>query len=164
MLFSHQFGQSQRSLARRNESTGHRSCSSWASLIDTVRWFDEDGGPPVANASKALELGLLMEEVHGPEVALPYLRVALDTHRSDGPLRFAVARLLLGDGREEGLEVLGPLFEEPPDAVAPAHHLASDFFRRRGQVDEARHHLLQALEWERQERPAPQPEESSTSS
>jgi Zn-dependent protease with chaperone function len=116
--------------------------------------LDTEGGPAPRNAEKALELATLREEVHGREAALPHYRAALQAFPQDGPLRFHLARVLLELEREEGLELLRPLFEKPPDAVGPAHQLACEYWRRRGRGDEAKRHLEQAL---RAEAAAPPP-------
>jgi Zn-dependent protease with chaperone function len=107
--------------------------------------LDAEGGPRPRDAAKALELASLREEVQGKEAALPHYRAALDAFPQDAPLRFQLARILVELEREEGLDVLQPLFEAPPEAVAPAHHLACEYWRRRGRGDEASRHLALAL-------------------
>jgi len=107
---------------------------------------DAEGGPPTTDPRKALELASLREELHGPEAALPFYRAAFDAHPGEAPLRFALGRVLLELDREEGLEVVRPLFDSPREAVAAAHHLACEYFRRRGQGEEACRHLAMALE------------------
>jgi Zn-dependent protease with chaperone function len=106
---------------------------------------DAQGGPPSTNPKEALELALLREEVQGAAAALPYYRAALEANPTEASLRFAVGRVLVEMDQEEGLEVLRPLFDAPPDAVAPAHGLACEYFRRRGNGAEARRHLELAL-------------------
>ena len=106
---------------------------------------DAEGGPPVANAKKALELALLREELQGTEAALPYLRAALDAHPSDEQIRFSLARVLLECNREEGLDVLKPLFDRPAEIGARAHGLACAFHRRAGRGPMACRHLQEAL-------------------
>jgi Zn-dependent protease with chaperone function len=106
---------------------------------------DAEGWSPTTNAQKELELASLREELHGPAVALPYYEAAFHANPLFGPLRFAFARVLLEADRDEGLKVLEPLFKDPPEAVAPAHLLASEFFRRHGKSEEACRHLQQAL-------------------
>ncbi len=107
--------------------------------------IDSEGGPPTSDERKAFELASLREELLGPAAVLPYFRAALDANPSSVPLRFALARVLLETDQDEGLEILKPLFEDPLEAVVPAHRLACEFFRRRGRSEEACQHLQQAL-------------------
>ena len=123
-------------------SDRHQSMQRTAKRLSRL---DAEGGPAPRNAAKALELATLREEVHGCEAALPHYRAALAAFPQDGPLRFHLARVLLELEREEGLELLKPLFVAPHAAIGPAHQLACEYWRRQGRGDEAKRHLEQAL-------------------
>jgi Zn-dependent protease with chaperone function len=147
-------GPARESLAARLDADWARSVQkSWTDRFESMQRtakrlarIDAEGGPSNRDPRKALELAYLRQELHGPEAALPFYRAAFDAHPGEAPLRFALARVLLELNREEGLELVRPLFDAPREAVAAAHYLACEYFRRRGEGEEACRHLAMALE------------------
>jgi hypothetical protein len=102
---------------------------------------DDEGGSASQDATREIELARVREYVHGLEAALPHYRAILDAYPDNSAARLALARALLETGREEGLDVLGPLFDGPPDSASAAHELACEFHRREGRGAEACRHL-----------------------
>ena len=84
----------------------------------------------------ALKRAQLTETFSGPDAALARYRELVDTE-SDAPARFAIGRLLLEQGDEEGLSWLDEAIERDPDGVLPACEIAYGFLRERGREDEA---------------------------
>jgi Zn-dependent protease with chaperone function len=111
--------------------------------------LDESAGRTALSADEAFERAQLHERFSGAEDALPLYRAVVEAHPEHGPSRFCAGRILLAAGREDGLEMLRPLFEGPPEAIAPAHRLAEEFLGRHGRADEARRHAGKAEAWER---------------
>jgi len=100
-------------------------------------------------SAEALKRASLREELEGADAALPLYRAMMDGDTSHhAQARFAVARILIGRGSAEGMDLLRPFFEGPLEAVAPARRLAAAFVAGRGEVKEAADHLRAAEAWE----------------
>jgi Zn-dependent protease with chaperone function/tetratricopeptide (TPR) repeat protein len=96
------------------------------------RLEEQDSLPP----EDALKRAQLTETFSSSDAALARYRELVDTE-SDAPARYAIGRLLLEQGDEDGLRWLDEAIERDPDAVLPACGIAYDFLRERGREQEA---------------------------
>lgn len=83
------------------------------------------------------ELASLMWDVRGDDDALPRYRAVLERDPRDGPTNYAVGRILLARGDDDGLRHLDAAIDAEPEAVLPACELAISYLERRGRRDEA---------------------------
>ena len=102
-----------------------------------------DAGADGLSAEQALRRAHLTEMFRGPDEALARYRELVDTE-NDAPARFAVGRLLLERGDDEGLRRLDEAIERDPEAVLPACQIAYGYLRDRDRDDEAERYRRRA--------------------
>ncbi|MGO8976922.1 MAG: M48 family metalloprotease [Steroidobacteraceae bacterium] len=81
----------------------------------------------------SVEIATLEEEVGaGSIAALPLLREAVARFPASAIARFALARHLLREGREEGVPVMESVLRDDPTALLAASELMRNYFSQRG--------------------------------
>jgi len=87
-----------------------------------------------------------MENLQGSDAALPTYRALLEWEPQNAQAAFAVGRILLAKGQEEGIEYLERAMELQGDAIIPGCELVEDFLRKSGREDEASVYARRATE------------------
>jgi Zn-dependent protease with chaperone function len=81
----------------------------------------------------SIEFATLEEEVGGGSAAaLPWLREAVASFPDSTAARFALARHLLREGQEEGVQLMERALAEDSTALLPGSDLLRSYFRQRG--------------------------------
>jgi Zn-dependent protease with chaperone function len=83
------------------------------------------------------ECASLTAQLESSDAALPFYEQVLASQPDDAPSRFAVGRILLDRGDEQGLEHLDRAMEIDADAIFPACEVAHGFLHERGREEEA---------------------------
>jgi len=91
-----------------------------------------------------IERAALVEEYRGGEEALARYRDVLECEPEHGLARFAVGRLLLARGSDEGLDQLERAMASEPEAVLPACEVAYEYLVGRGRREEAERYGVRA--------------------
>ncbi|MBA3330353.1 MAG: M48 family metalloprotease [Actinobacteria bacterium] len=91
-----------------------------------------------------VERAALVEEYRGGEEALARYRDVLECEPEHGLARFAVGRLLLTRGSDEGLDQLERAMASEPEAVLPACEVAYEYLVGQGRREEAERYGVRA--------------------
>ena len=91
-----------------------------------------------------IERAALVEEYRGGEEALARYRDVLECEPEHGLARFAVGRLLLARGSDEGLDQLERAMASEPEAVLPACEVAYEYLVGQGRREEAERYGVRA--------------------
>jgi tetratricopeptide (TPR) repeat protein len=112
---------------------------------------------------------LLTATYRGDDDALPLLRAVVEREPNEAAAHFALGRILIARGDEQGLAHVERAAELDPDAILPASEVAYAFLKERGRDGAADAHMERAqaraaeLEAARRERETVEPDDDVTS-
>jgi Zn-dependent protease with chaperone function len=125
-----------------------RTAEGWAERHAACRYLAKRRAEletkPAEGPEERLELTRLVEELEGPEAALPLAQALAEAHPAHPGARYLAGRLLLHQGDPAGIGHVEKAMELDGEAVRPGAALLRDWHRRQGRATAVRRLDLRA--------------------